>query len=87
MGRVRTTKCHRGPFRALSCAGLSGEGGRHYSISGEILRNKKQYYEALEKTTAGNVAMNERQVKMVNRLWDGFEGKLTTAKWAKIRKS
>ena len=47
----------------------------------------KQYYEALEKTTAGDVAMNERQVKMVNRLWDGFEGKLTTAKWAKIRKS
>ena len=30
------------------------------------------------------VAMNERQVKVVNKLWDGFEGKLTTAKWAKI---
>ena len=27
--------------------------------------------------------MNERQVKLVNRLWDGFEGKLTTAKRAK----
>lgn len=33
------------------------------------------------------VAMNERQVKVVNRLWDGFEGKLTTAKWAKICKT
>lgn len=33
------------------------------------------------------VAMNERQVKIVNKLWDGFEGKLTTAKWAKICKT
>ena len=24
---------------------------------------------------------------MVNRLWDGFEGKLTTSKWAKMTKS
>ena len=34
-----------------------------------------------------DVAMNGRQVKMVNRLWDGFDGKLTTAKWAKICKT
>ena len=33
------------------------------------------------------VAMNERQVTVVNLLWDGFEGKLTTAKWAKICKT
>jgi Fic family protein len=31
--------------------------------------------------------MNERQVKVVNKLWDGFEGKLTTSKWAKIAKT
>ena len=31
--------------------------------------------------------MNERQVKVVNMLWDGFDGKLTTSKWAKITKS
>ena len=31
-----------------------------------------------------HVAMNERQTKMVNMLWDGFEGKLTSSKWAKI---
>ena len=31
--------------------------------------------------------MNERQVKVVNKLWDGFEGKLTTDKWAKICKT
>ncbi|MBR6036259.1 MAG: hypothetical protein IKP41_04825, partial [Bacteroidaceae bacterium] len=28
--------------------------------------------------------MNERQRKILNRLWDGFEGKLTTQKYAKI---
>ncbi len=32
------------------------------------------------------VAMNERQVKLVNRLLDGFEGKLTSSKWAAIAK-
>ena len=28
--------------------------------------------------------MNERQIKMVNLFWDGFDGKLTSSKWAKI---
>ena len=31
-----------------------------------------------------DVEINERQRKVVNRLWDGFEGKLTSSKWAKI---
>jgi Fic family protein len=30
--------------------------------------------------------LNERQVKLVNRLLDGFEGKLTSSKWATIAK-
>lgn len=30
------------------------------------------------------VDINERQRKVINRLWDGFEGKLTTSKWGKI---
>lgn len=30
--------------------------------------------------------MNERQVKVMNRLLDGFEGKLTTTKWAALAK-
>ncbi len=30
--------------------------------------------------------LNERQVKLVNRLLDGFRGKLTTSKWAVIAK-
>lgn len=30
--------------------------------------------------------LNERQVKLLNRLLDGFEGKLTTGKWAALAK-
>lgn len=32
------------------------------------------------------VSMNERQIKMVNLLWDGFNGKVTSSKWGKITK-
>ncbi len=32
------------------------------------------------------VPMNERQIKMVNLLWDGFDGKVTSSKWGKITK-
>ncbi|MEE1022875.1 MAG: Fic family protein [Muribaculaceae bacterium] len=31
-----------------------------------------------------DVDINVRQRKVINRLWDGFEGKLTSSKWAKI---
>lgn len=31
-------------------------------------------------------ALNERQIKVLNRLLDGSEGKMTTSKWAKIAK-
>ncbi|MBQ0115789.1 MAG: Fic family protein [Bacteroidales bacterium] len=34
----------------------------------------------------GHVVVNARQKLIVNRLWDGFEGKLTSSKWAKIAK-
>lgn len=97
---------------------------RFYSMSAEIRKQRKGYYEVLEKTQKGGlditnwlewfldcletalidteksittvtqkaafwdkhrlVSMNERQVKMVNLLWDGFEGKLTSSKWGKI---
>ena len=30
--------------------------------------------------------LNDRQQKIINRLLDGFDGKLTTSKWAKINK-
>ena len=32
------------------------------------------------------IPMNDRQIKLLNKLLDGFEGKLTTAKWAAIAK-
>ena len=34
----------------------------------------------------GTANMNDRQRDMLNRLLDGFEGKLTTSKYAKIEK-
>ena len=37
-------------------------------------------------TTVAHLQFNERQQAMVNRLLDGFEGKLTAAKWAQISK-
>ncbi len=97
-----------------------------FSVSAEINREKKSYYEVLEKTQKGDldvtswlewfldclyralqhteamlhavirksvywrhfnergVAVNERQRKVINRLWDGFFGKLTSSKYAKI---
>ena len=108
----------------MSLSRLDNEPRRYFSMSAEINRNKKAYYEILEKTQKGELnindwliwffnclekairrsleviertmqkneywhkhrktEINERQRKVVNRLWDGFEGKLTTSKWAKI---
>ncbi len=34
-----------------------------------------------------SVSINDRQSQMINVLFDGFEGKLTTTKWAKITKT
>ena len=105
-------------------ARLDVDSARYYSMSAEINRNKKSYYEVLERTQKGNlditewllwffdclekaiirassiiertlqkaiywdnfrnIEINERQRKIINRLWDGFEGKLTTSKWAKM---
>ncbi len=33
-----------------------------------------------------NISLNERQKLLLNKMLDGFEGKLTTTKWAKITK-
>lgn len=35
---------------------------------------------------ASTVALNERQIKVLNRLLDGFDGKMTSSKWAIIGK-
>jgi Fic family protein len=37
--------------------------------------------------TLRDVPLNDRQRLMINRLQDGFEGKLTSSKWAKIAKT
>jgi Fic family protein len=47
----------------------------------ELIKHKSKFWESL-----ANVPLNERQRKLINRLLDGFEGKLTTSKWAKIAK-
>ena len=33
-----------------------------------------------------DTVMNDRQRKLLNKLMDGFDGKLTSSKWAKIAK-
>lgn len=50
-------------------------------IFGEVL-NKAKFWEKHFGT-----ALNERQRTVINRLLDGFEGKLTSSKWAKLTKS
>lgn len=42
---------------------------------------KKQFWESIAR-----MPLNERQRKIINRLLDGFVGKLTSSKWAKIAK-
>ena len=34
----------------------------------------------------GRTPLNARQLNLIDRLFDGFDGKLTTGKWAKIAK-
>ncbi|OJV37617.1 MAG: cell filamentation protein Fic [Bacteroidia bacterium 43-41] len=99
---------------------------RFYSMSNQILAERKKYYEILEKTQRGDgditewlvwflscleralinssdvleavlvkarfweqhaqTSLNDRQRLMLNKLLDGFVGKLTSSKWAKIAK-
>lgn len=47
----------------------------------EAVRRKAQFWNALR-----TQALNQRQRLLLNRLLDGFEGKLTSSKWAKIAK-
>jgi Fic family protein len=99
---------------------------RFYSMSAQILKERKKYYDALEKTQHGmgditqwllwfleclkrallesekiaqsvifkanfwdkhkDTPLNSRQRLMLNKLLDGFTGKLQSSKWAKISK-
>lgn len=100
---------------------------RFYSMSNQILKECKKYYEILEKIQRDNnditgwlewfltclerallnsektlesvlfkskfweqhrqTLLNDRQRLMLNKLLDGFEGKLTSSKWGKITKT
>ncbi len=108
----------------MMLARADNSGQRFYSLSAEIMKQRKAYYDALEKAQKGSpditawllwfihalhnaldfsiqttdrvlqkasfwsahkeLELNERQRKIINRLWDGFDGKLTTQKYAKI---
>jgi Fic family protein len=113
----------------LFLARADGSPQRFYSLSAQIQRERKAYYDILERTqrqsldvtewlawflatlhravdqaqhtldavlvktrfwqryaAPGAVPLNARQVKVINLLLDGFEGKLTSSKWAAIAK-
>lgn len=116
--------------RAITDLQLSrsdGSAQRFYSMSNQILVERKKYYEVLEKAQQGTnditdwlvwflsclqnalinsgdlldsvltkarfwekhiqTPFNDRQRFMLNKLLDGFEGKLSSSKWAKIVKT
>jgi Fic family protein len=110
----------------LLLARSEGSPQRFYSMSAQIEKERKSYYEILELSQKGSMditawiewylnclkrailvaeqvlekvlaktnfwrahageSFNERQRKVINRLLDGFEGKLKSSKWARITK-
>ncbi|MEA2078119.1 MAG: Fic family protein [Candidatus Marinimicrobia bacterium] len=110
----------------MQLARSDNQSQRFYSMSTQIRKERKQYYDILEQTQKGTLditnwlewflhcllhalessetilekvifkhnfwvsnastIINERQKKLLNRLLDGFEGKLTSSKWANIAK-
>jgi len=70
----------------LACLDRAFDGAE--SILAKVLR-KGRFWETLAgqwETLAGQ-PLNERQTSVINRLLEGFEGKMTTSKWAKITKT
>jgi Fic family protein len=62
----------------LACLGRAIEGAE--SVFARVSA-KDQFWERHQ-----SARLNERQRVMINKLFDGFEGKLTSTKWAKIAK-
>lgn len=60
------------------------------TMQNAIHDSEEEIRKAIEKTRFRDsirlIPLNEREVKLINRLFDVFEGKLTTEKWAKIAK-
>jgi len=113
----------------MCLARSDGSAQRFYSMSSQILEERKDYYEVLEKTQTGslditkwltwflgcldraieqsnqitsgalekelfwkslkqrNISLNDRQTKVLNKLFSGFDGKLTREKWMKMTKA
>ncbi|TNF55178.1 MAG: Fic family protein [Gammaproteobacteria bacterium] len=110
----------------LLLARADGSPQRFYSLSAQIQRERKAYYDILERSQKrsldvtewlawfldtlhhavdqaqhtldavlskarfwqrwASMPFNERQLKLLNKLLDGFDGKLTSSKWAAIAK-
>jgi Fic family protein len=62
----------------LACLGRAIDGSQT-ALAGVLA--KARFWESI-----AGMTLNERQRLMLNRLLDGFEGKLTNAKWAKLTK-
>jgi Fic family protein len=62
----------------LACLGRAIDGSQ--TTLGAVL-TKARFWEA-----AGAISLNQRQRLVLNRLLDGFEGRLTTSKYAKLAK-
>jgi Fic family protein len=65
--------------RFLACLGRA-IGGAQNALSAVLA--KARFWESMQE-----VSLNERQRLVLNGLLDGFEGKLTTSKYAKLTKS
>jgi Fic family protein len=63
----------------LDCLGRAIDGAQ--TMLGAVLA-KARFWESIR-----GVPLNDRQTLVLNRLLDGFEGKLTTSKYAKLTKS
>jgi Fic family protein len=63
----------------LACLDRALDGSR--ALLDKVL-SKAKFWERFQ-----SLSMNDRQSQMINMLLDGFEGKLTTTKWAKITKT
>ena len=62
----------------LACLGRAIDGAQT-TLSAVL--HKARFWQSVR-----DVPINERQRLLLNRLLDGFEGNLTTSKWAKIAK-
>jgi Fic family protein len=62
----------------LGCLGRAFDGTE---ATLEAVMRKARFWERLAR-----ISINDRQRAILNRLLDGFEGKLTTTKWAKLGK-